>query len=212
MNSQAKQDEFVLTVLRNKRGGYWLELGGNDPIVISNTHGLEKEFDWSGTTIEMDSKYLALYQQRRPKMMPVIIDATMINYRKLSEQFKFPKVIDYLQIDLEPLNRSPLTALELIEKYLMEEHIFSTVTFEHDVYRSNVHKVKKRAFDIFCRNDYVKLFDNVLCDNKHPFEDWYVHVSTLPFKTVKNIMEDEDNHCNIEPETCIKILKKYIKA
>lgn len=41
-NGQALQDEFVLTVLNNKKNGYFLEIGSYDPIIINNTYILEK--------------------------------------------------------------------------------------------------------------------------------------------------------------------------
>ena len=31
MQSQARQDDFVVSVLGEKKGGWWLELGGNHP-------------------------------------------------------------------------------------------------------------------------------------------------------------------------------------
>ena len=34
--SQACQDKFIVNVLKEKRDGFFLEIGSNDPIVINN--------------------------------------------------------------------------------------------------------------------------------------------------------------------------------
>lgn len=35
---QAQQDKFVLNVLKDKRNGYFLEIGSNHPIHINNSY------------------------------------------------------------------------------------------------------------------------------------------------------------------------------
>ena len=36
-NGQAEQDKFVVSILKNKTDGFFLELGSNCPININNT-------------------------------------------------------------------------------------------------------------------------------------------------------------------------------
>lgn len=50
--SQLLQDIFVLTVLREKRNGFFVEFGAGDGITNSNTYMLEKEFGWTGILAE----------------------------------------------------------------------------------------------------------------------------------------------------------------
>ena len=50
--SQYKQEEFVLNLLKNKKNGVFIELGGLDGIRHSNTYLLEKKHDWTGLIIE----------------------------------------------------------------------------------------------------------------------------------------------------------------
>ena len=40
--SQACQDKFIVNVLKGKRDGFFLEIGGGDPIITNNTYTLEK--------------------------------------------------------------------------------------------------------------------------------------------------------------------------
>ncbi len=50
--SQWGQDEFVVSVLKGKRNGYFVDIGAYDGITISNTYYLEKELDWKGLCVE----------------------------------------------------------------------------------------------------------------------------------------------------------------
>lgn len=50
--SQLGQDLLVLGLLNNKRNGYFVEVGANDGIYISNTLLLERDYCWRGILIE----------------------------------------------------------------------------------------------------------------------------------------------------------------
>lgn len=51
--SQAGQDLFVIAVTQGKKHGRWLELGCGPPKKNSNTYLLEKEFSWTGVSIDL---------------------------------------------------------------------------------------------------------------------------------------------------------------
>jgi len=44
-NGQALQDMFVLSVLKGKKNGTYLEIGAQEPIFQNNTAILEKDFE-----------------------------------------------------------------------------------------------------------------------------------------------------------------------
>ncbi len=111
-NGQAGQDYFVLTMTKFKKNGTFLEIGSNDPIKINNTYTLEKNYNWRGVLVEYDPSYLPSYIEHRPNSIPMIQDATTIDYKSILENHDFPKEMDYLQIDLEVENRSTLTVLD----------------------------------------------------------------------------------------------------
>lgn len=50
--SQIRQDLFVLSQLGFKRGGFFVEFGATNGCDLSNTHVLEKMFDWTGILAE----------------------------------------------------------------------------------------------------------------------------------------------------------------
>ena len=108
-NSQASQDEFILSILNNKKNGFFLEIGSNHPKYINNTYILEKEYNWTGIMVEYDNKWLESYIKERQNSYYIINDATKIDYIKELKNYNAPKHIDYLQIDLEVNNRSTLT-------------------------------------------------------------------------------------------------------
>lgn len=55
--SQARQDEVIAGLLRNKTKGYFIDLAANDATTFSNTFALEREFGWTGLCIEPNPEY-----------------------------------------------------------------------------------------------------------------------------------------------------------
>jgi FkbM family methyltransferase len=50
--SQLGQDLWVLEETGNKRNGYFVDIGTNDPVNINNTYILEKIYGWDGICVE----------------------------------------------------------------------------------------------------------------------------------------------------------------
>lgn len=221
--SQACQDQFVEAVLKGKRNGFWLELGGNDAKQISNTYYLEKALNWSGITVEFDWKHAESYRQHaRHQTHLAIADATIVDYPKVFTRAKAPTsgIIDYLQIDLEPKNGSTWNALQLIERDLMPSYRFSVVTFEHDCYCTPSEKLREPARELFKRNGYELLFPDVVCaknDVHYVFEDWYVHPADVSLKVdMSSIPKVTRNLCpktlqyGLLPEDCVAYIKRCL--
>lgn len=64
--SQHGQDRWVIDrVFKNKKhGGYFLEMGAADGILLSNTYLLEKKFGWNGILVEPTHKFEQLKVNR----------------------------------------------------------------------------------------------------------------------------------------------------
>ena len=63
--SQIGQDLWVLEKTGYKRGGYFVEFGATDGVLLSNSWLLEKEFGWQGLLAEPNPKFFAQLQQNR---------------------------------------------------------------------------------------------------------------------------------------------------
>ncbi|MFT7686580.1 MAG: FkbM family methyltransferase [Candidatus Azotimanducaceae bacterium] len=73
--SQKRQDRWVLfTVLPDTTNGFFLDLAAADGLTNSNTHVLEKCFDWSGLCIEPNPVfYEQLGRNRKCKTTPTVV-------------------------------------------------------------------------------------------------------------------------------------------
>ena len=190
---QIQQDKFVLNVLKNKKNGFFVEIGSNDPIFINNSYILEKNYNWNGIMIEYSNEWLNNYKTIRTNSIHVINDATQIDYKNLFETNNVPLNIDYLQIDLEVANGSTLTTLKKLDKEIMDKYKFAIITFEHDIYHTNYLNTRLVSRQIFENRGYLRVFSDVNNEGYFPFEDWYVHPDLVDKKLVNNLIKKNEN-------------------
>ena len=69
--SQSMQDMFVLSMLDGKKNGVYVEIGADQPRVISNTYLLENNFDWSGVSFELDADKVTYFNSIRKNKINV---------------------------------------------------------------------------------------------------------------------------------------------
>jgi hypothetical protein len=192
---QAQQDKFVLNILKEKKNGYFLEIGSNHPININNTYLLETKYDWKGIMVEYDESFLDLYKIHRPNSIHIINDATKVDYKNIFEINNMPNEMDYLQIDLEVSNRSTLTTLEVLDSQIFDTYKFATITFEHDIYTGNAFDTREKSREIFNKRGYVCVFEDI--NNKSivfPYEDWYVHPDLVDMNYINNLIENNKKY------------------
>ena len=194
---QAEQDKFVLNILKEKKNGYFLEIGSNHPKNINNTYLLETKYDWKGIMIEYESKYLALYKEYRPNSIHIINDATTVDYKNIFQTNNMPLTFDYLQIDLEAANGSTIQTLQKLENEVFDIYKFATVTFEHDIYHTNFDNTRLKSRDIFKKRGYICVFEDINNQGENPYEDWYVHPDLVDMIYVNNLIENnKKNYVN----------------
>ncbi len=168
-NSQAGQESFVLEALDQKTNGFYIEVGAWHGIRDSNTFLLERDFGWRGLALEIVPKFVRRYNRvrRNPCFKS---DATVQDFVTLFEKEGVPRVIDYLQLDIEPGTHT----LSALLKIPLETYRFSVITFEHDLYRSPENRyVKAWSEALLIEHGYKRVVSNVLYDGK-AFEDWWV--------------------------------------
>jgi len=180
--SQSMQDIFVMSMLDGKRNGVYVEIGADQPRVISNTYLLEKDFDWSGISFELDADKVAFFNTIRENKC-LCEDATLYNYKSLFEELNYPKQIDYLQLDIDPAEGT-LNALKVLP---LDDYRFSVITYETDVYSSGA-DIQDEQIEILESHGYQLVAKNVKCEG-NPYEDWWVDPAIVsedvwkPYKT-----------------------------
>jgi FkbM family methyltransferase len=63
--SQIGQDQWVHSILGNKKNGFFVELGACDGLYLSNTLFFEKNLDWNGICIEPNDIFFKELQKNR---------------------------------------------------------------------------------------------------------------------------------------------------
>ena len=165
--SQSMQDIFVMSMLNGKRNGVYVEIGADQPRVISNTYLLEKDFDWSGISFELDADKVAFFNSIR-KNKCLCEDATLYNYKSLFEKLNYPKQIDYLQLDIDPAEGT-LRALKALP---LDDNRLSVITYETDVYSVGA-DIQDEQIEILESHGYQLVSKNVKCEG-NPYEDWWI--------------------------------------
>ena len=180
--SQSMQDMFVLSMLDGKKNGVYVEIGADQPRVISNTYLLEKDFDWSGISFELDADKVAFFNTIR-KNKCLCEDATLYDYKSLFQKSNYPKQIDYLQLDIDPAEGT-LRALKALP---LDDYRFSVITYETDVYSSGA-DIQDEQIEILESHGYQLVAKNVKCEG-NPYEDWWIDPAIVsenvwkPYKT-----------------------------
>lgn len=198
---QANQDKFVLNILKEKKNGYFLEIGSNHPVNINNSYLLEKQYAWQGIMIEYDGSFLDLYKVHRTNSIHIINDATKVDYKNIFETNNMPLSFDYLQIDLEACNGSTIKTLQKLDDEIFDTYKFATVTFEHDIYHTNFDNTRLKSREIFEKRGYVRVFGDINNKGENPFEDWYVHPDLVDMNYVNNLIEINNKNYTNHPIT-----------
>jgi len=84
--SQLGQDLWVLEKTAYKRGGFFVEFGATDGVLLSNTYLLEAEFGWTGLCAEPNPK---MYTQLQRNRKCIVSDACIAGESGREEDFIF---------------------------------------------------------------------------------------------------------------------------
>jgi hypothetical protein len=169
--SQIGQDVFVIQTLKQKTNGLFLDIGSAGPTIINNTYLLEKKYNWTGISIDLDKNYETEWKNSDRNSKFLIQDALTTNYDEILSNLLIQNNkdrIDYLSMDLEP----PEITLQALYKLPLDKFRFSVITFEHDFYRNNLHLLEAS------REHFNKFNYKLVVSNIANQEDWWID-STL---------------------------------
>jgi tetratricopeptide (TPR) repeat protein len=194
--SQTYQDLFVLSMLKGKKEGVYLEIGAADPFYGSNTALLETQFEWKGVSIEILEHEVKKFTQNRKN--PIVLhDATTIDYADFLIQHQYPKDIDYLQVDCEP----PSVTYEILTKIPFDKHRFAVITFEHDYYADLTKLYREKSREFLTAKGYLLVGSNISPNDNCPYEDWWVHPDLVDSDVIELFLSKTD---------CTKHAQKYM--
>jgi hypothetical protein len=181
--SQCYQDMFVLTMLNGKKNGVFLEIGHGDPFFGNNTYLLEKDFKWTGISIDKDFKKTEKFKQRRTSF-EITGDAVTLNYEKILDL----PIYDYLQIDCDPA----IVSLNVLKNIPFHIYKFAVITFEHDYYNNDNKMVRDDSRKYLMSLGYKMVVNNIAADEYYSFEDWYVHPDLVDNAIINKMLSISD--------------------
>jgi hypothetical protein len=180
-HQKTQQEAFIIDILKEKRNGYYVELGAAHYSNGNNTYLLEKDYDWTGVSFEIVDSMRDEFNANRKN--PCMGDALAFNYTKYFEENNFPKQIDFLQLDIDagydysgrPVGNSHWTLQGLVAVPL-NTYRFTLITFEHDA-------------NMYWRNAQIRDAQREILDSfgyslvhRSIHEDWWVDPSQIELK------------------------------
>lgn len=180
--SESYQDMFVLTMLNGKRSGTYLEIGAGNPFYGNNTALLEKQFGWTGISLDIDEKFVEAHGRER-KNTCLLKDATKIDYTKFLGGLGMDRNIDYLQLDCDP----PEVTYKILLTMPFEEYKFAVITYEHDAYCDKTNSFREKSRKYLESFGYKLVVNDIAPDEWRNYEDWWVHPELVDPKILEKM-------------------------
>lgn len=198
--SKASQDKFVTNLLKFKKDGCFVDIGGDS----GNSQLFDRFLNWQGICISLinDNKALqeeaercekvimepaghtnyANYYCKRKKTKYYNVDSTRFNYELLFKEDKIPSTIDYLSLSV---GDSTNTTMKLIP---FQDYTFSIITIGY----SDVEQRKfltDTGYHLLCSGVW---FIDSESQNKC-FEDWWINPKIFNIEEYKFLKCDKTN-------------------
>ena len=108
--SQGGQDIYVTRILKEKRDGYFVEIGANNGYIMSNTYLLEKNYGWKGICVEATPYKITELTNNRPNAICIsnaVYSESNLELDFTINMFDILNVItEYAEIAVDFLNQS----------------------------------------------------------------------------------------------------------
>jgi FkbM family methyltransferase len=196
--SQSNQDKWVTEFLKNKKNGFFVELGAYDGIQTSNTYYMEKNLDWDGICVEANPNvYQKLINNRKSKNINVALtdyigecffqgdkistSGTRVPCTTLDNVLKennCPLNIDYISIDIEGYEYI------VLKDFNFKNWNIKMLTIEHNLYCDGRER-KDKLFNLLTSNGFTRVVEDAPCLDTNPlyfnkpYEDWYINNNLL---------------------------------
>lgn len=180
-NSQSGQDVFVQIVFAGMNSGRYLEIGSAWPDRISNTYVLERKFNWTGVSLDLDPLMVHKFREMRENLV-IQSDATKIDYKILCKELSVEPIFDYLSVDIDPAYQSYFALKKIIGDGVM----FACLTFEHDKYRSG-YLVQFASGVLLRSKGYSRVAKDICAKDFGKYEDWWLLNSNFSKRELEEI-------------------------
>lgn len=205
--SETCQDLFAYyahNIINTNTTGYWVDFGARnwgDGFGQNNTV-LLYENGWSGLSLDIgDFKdtYSDLDKNRVhfERIDCTLVDDVCILFKKVN----VPKVVDYLNFDIDEATESGLFTLEAL---MDSGYQFNVTTIEHDSYRFGT-RVRDLQREMLTKRGYI------LAAELDMYEDWWIHRSVYVDKFDKLRPISEIKHQGGFNQESLNKLEQYIK-
>ena len=200
--SQIHQDLFVLTQLNFKKNGYFIEFGATNGFDLSNTHLLEKEFEWNGILAEPAKCWHSdLKNNRSCNIETACVWSNSNSILTFNEvrNAEYSTISNFSKSDIHKDNREngkkyeliTISLIELLEKYnapklidylsidtegsefeILRNFDFSKYSFNVITCEHNFTASREKLFILLTKHGYVRVHQNLSL-----FDDWYIRPS-----------------------------------
>lgn len=198
--SDARQDEFISLLFKNKTDGNFIDIGACHAINSNNTYHFAQK-GWKGVCVEIGKEHLQSYETR-PNTIFLNQDALKIEWELILKSVFSGEEIQYMSIDIDTLS------LKFLNIFPFHFRKPSVITIEHDYYiYGDLYKSQQR--EILFSLGYKLLFGDVFVEQPGfkgkscSFEDWWV---SSDLKINECILENSKSE--VAPSKIIKSLKK----
>jgi FkbM family methyltransferase len=201
--SQILQDMFVLSYLKYKRNGYFVEFGATNGVDISNTYLMEKEFGWSGILAEPAKCWHEKLKSNRSCHIETDCVWThtgkILNFNE-TEMAELATISEYSENDYLKESRrngttykvNTISLFDMLVKYdapkkidylsidtegseyeILRNFDFSEYKFEVITCEHNYTELRENIRTLLSKNGYKRVFDDI-----SSVDDWYVNITT----------------------------------
>lgn len=167
-----------------------MDLGCNHPTYINNTYVLERDYGWSGVSVDIDPASVAQHAALRSSTA-LVKDCTGLTAPDFDQfiQIAGTDRFDYLSLDLEPAE----STLKCLLSIPMERVEFSLITFEHEFFRyADGERYRSESRRFLEGHGYRLICKNIANDNC-VYEDWYFNPKSVDYDRIRSLESDGKN-------------------
>ena len=197
--SQLRQDLFVLFQLNNKRKGFFVEFGATNGIDLSNTHLLEKEYEWDGILAEPAKCWHEDLKNNRNchiehncvwKDSTSTLSFNEVAFAELSTINEYSSSDGHSQARNhgKTYDVQSISLIDLLKKYnapreidylsidtegseyeILSHFDFSRYSFKVITCEHNYTPMREKIFQLLTQNGYIRVHQKI-----SQFDDWYI--------------------------------------